>query len=798
VRHTLRTFRREAGFAAFAVLMLAIGIGANTAVFSIADTVLVKPLPFRDPGRLVWVANTGKGGGLSAVTSRTSNLRDWRRLNHSFTDLGAYFAFFDYGGYTLTGLGEPERLVGVGVTRTFLDVLGVQPAPGRNFVDEECVWNGRPAVILTYPFWQRRFGGDAAVVGRSLTLNGVASVVVGVLPASFDFASIFSPGSRIDLLRPFPVSDETDRQGNTLATVGRLKPGVSVAQAQEDLDRINAQLKREDPGRWGLGAAVTPLRAQVSGRFRRALILLMCGVGAVLLIACANLSNLLLARSVSRRKEMAMRSALGASRGRLVRQMLTESFVLALAGAALGTLLAWALVRAVAGTTAISIPLLATVALDWRALAFTAAAAAATGLIFGLVPALQVSRRGDLEALNDAGRGTSEGRARASIRSALMVAEMAMACMLIVGAGLLLRSFVTLLDVDLGFDAGHAAKWRIDPGRRYAQVEDRRVFYQRLVERVEGLPGVTAVGMTDALPFGRNRSWTIQARGETYGPGQVPTAFPRLVDPGYLGAMRIALVAGRGFTPFDTSDTEPVMVVNQTLARQLWPGRDAVGQVALIGRSEWHVVGVVADVHHGSLEQQSGLEMYMPIAQQTDFGSLELVVRSTVPPASLAPGLRAALHDLDPAVPLGEFTTLQGLVDQAVSPRRFLLQVFGAFALAALALAALGIYGVVAYSVRQRQQEFGIRMALGASGPRVQASVLGRTLALALAGVAIGAAGALALGRAVASLLYGVQPTDPATFAAVAALLTAVAVLAAYVPARRASRVDLAEVLRSA
>jgi ABC-type antimicrobial peptide transport system permease subunit len=262
--------------------------------------------------------------------------------------------------------------------------------------------------------------------------------------------------------------------------------------------------------------------------------------------------------------------------------------------------------------------------------------------------------------------------------------------------------------------------------------------------------------------------------------------------------MRIALVAGRGFTPFDTSDTEPVMVVNQTLARQLWPGRDAVGQVALIGRSEWHVVGVVADVHHGSLEQQSGLEMYMPIAQQTDFGSLELVVRSTVPPASLAPGLRAALHDLDPAVPLGEFTTLQGLVDQAVSPRRFLLQVFGAFALAALALAALGIYGVVAYSVRQRQQEFGIRMALGASGPRVLASVLGRTLALALAGVAIGAAGALALGRAVASLLYGVQPRDPATFAAVAALLTAVAVLAAYVPARRASRVDLAEVLRSA
>ena len=688
--------------------------------------------------------------------------------------------------------------MGVGVTRTFLDVLGVQPAPGRNFVDEECVWNGRPAVILTYAFWQRRFGGDPAVVGRSLTLNGQASVVVGVLPASFDFASIFSPGSRIDILTPFPVSDETDRYGNTLATVGRLKPGASVAQAQEDLDGINEQLKREDPGRWGLGAAVTPLRAQVSGRFRRALVVLMCGVGAVLLIACANLSNLLLARSVSRRKEMAMRSALGASRGRLIRQMLTESLMLSLTGAALGTLLAWALVRAVAGTTAISIPLLATVALDGRALAFTAAAAAATGLLFGLVPALQVSRRGDPEALNDAGRGTSEGRARTSIRGALMVAEMAMACMLIVGAGLLLRSFVTLVDVDLGFDAGHAAKWRIDPGQRYGQVEDRRVFYTQLAQRVEGLPGVTAVGLTDSLPLGRNRSWSIQARGETYAQGQVPVAFPRLVDPGYLGAMRIAIVAGRGFSPFDTSDTERVMVVNQTLARRLWPGRDAVGQVVLVGPGEWHVVGVAADVRQGSLEQETGPEMYMPIAQQTDWNSLELIVRSTVPPASLAAGVRAALHDLDPAVPVGGFTTLQDLVDQAVSPRRFLLQVFGAFALAALALAALGIYGVVSYSVRQREQEFGIRMALGASGPRVLAGVLGRTLALALTGVAIGAAGALALASAVASLLYGVEATDPATFVVVATLLTVVAVLAAYVPARRASRVDLAEVLRSA
>jgi predicted permease len=799
VRYSLRTLRRDMGFGLFALMILALGIGANTAVFSIAQALLLRPLPFHEPERLVWVANTGKTGGLSSVTSRTSNLRDWRRMNQSFADLGGYFAFFDYGGYTLSGAGEPERLVGVGVTQTFLPVLGIQPAIGRNFVDEECLWNGRRAALLTHAFWERRFASNPSIVGQPLTINNEPTTVVGVLPASFDFASIFSPGSKIDLVMPFAVSDETDRWGNTLSIVGRLKPGATVADAQRELDVINQQLRQADPKRWGLGAAVSPMQEKITGRFRRAVIVLVCAVGAVLLIACTNLSNLLLARATARRQEMAVRSAIGATRSRLVRQMLTESVLLSAGGAVLGILVAVALTRAVASTSAISIPMLHSVGIDRTALAFTMLVASVTGLLFGIVPALQSSGRGDHDALKDAARGSSEGRRGTLVRSALMISEVALACMLVVGAGLLLRSFLTLLDVELGFQPDRTAAWRIETARPFETPADRLAYHERLIRRVEAVPGVESVGATDTLPLGRNRSWTAGARGVIYKQGETPIVFPRLVDSGYRRTLKIPLIAGRDFTNHDSVTTEKVIMINETMARKLWPGRDALGQIAWVGgRDEWRVVGIVANVRHSSLEQDAESEVYIPVKQHSGWGSLDLVVRSRAGSSALASSVRAALRDEDPALPLSEPQTLDEIVERAVSPRRFILQLLGAFAVAAVVLAALGIYGVVSYSVGQRMQEFGIRMALGASNSDVLLRVMSKTLLLTLAGVLLGLLGSLALSKAIGSLLYGITPTDPITFAAMALVLSGVALAAGYVPARRAARVDLASVLRSA
>jgi predicted permease len=797
VRYAFRTLGREPGFFAVAVLIIGLGIGATTAMFSVLNPILLQQLPFREPERLVRVSNTGSGG-LSSVTSRASNLRDWRRLNESFEDLAGYFAFFDYGSYNLIGQGEPERLVGVGVTQNFLDLLGVQPQLGRNFVDEECIWNGRPAALLTHSLWERRFASDPAIVGQSITLNDKPTLVVGVLPASFDFGGVFSPGSRIDMLTPFPVADETDRWGNTLAVIGRLKPGVTIGNAQAELDLINARLQREDESRWGLGAAVSGLQEHITGRFRQALLVLAGAVGLVLLIACTNLSNLLLSRAASRRKEVAIRSALGAGRYRLIRQMLTESLVLSSCGAVLGIGIAFAVTRAVAATSAISIPLLHAVQVDAAALGFTLMVAVSTGLLFGIVPALQISGAKEHEALRDSTRGSSEGAGHAWIRSSLVVSEVALACVLLVGAGLLLRSFMTLLDVDLGFQPEHAVAWRVDVGGRFQdRVEQRQAFYERLVAAFKAVPGVESVGLTDTLPLGRNRGWGIRAKGVDYPKGG-PGSLPRMVDDGYIEAMRIPLIAGRNFNEHDTRTSEPVMIINEAAARTVWPGQDPIGQIALVGGNrEWRIIGVVQNVRHSSLEEEAGNEMYMNIRQQQDWGAIDAVVRTKLPLESLAPGIRAALRSLDPTLPTGDFQTLGQIVDRAVSPRRFILLLLAAFTAVALFLASLGIYGVVSYSVSQRTQEIGIRMALGASAGSVRWRVLNKTLTLASIGIAIGAAGSFAVARLLGSLLYGVAPTDPLTFAAMMVVLTLIALLAGYVPARRASRIEPMSVLRS-
>jgi predicted permease len=796
LNYTFRNLGRSPGFLAVSVLIVGLGVGATTAIFSVVNAILLRPLPFHEPERLVWVANTSEGIGLSGVTSRASNLRDWRELSRSFESLTGYFAFFDYSSFVLTGGGEPERLVGVGVAQNFLHVLGVRPQLGRSFVDEECVWNGRPAVILTHGFWQRRYGGDPGVVGTSIVLNDQPTAVVGVLPASFDFASIFTPASRVDFLNPFPIADETDRWGNTLAVIGRLAPGRSVSEAQAELDLVNRQLKEADPGRWGLGARVSGLQEHITHRFRRPLVVLACAVGVVLLIVCANLSSLLLARASSRTKEMAIRSALGASRSRLVRQLLTESLVLSVCGGVLGVMLAYGLTRAVAGTQAFDVPLLRSVTVDGAALLFALAVALVTGLLFGVVPALQTSTVRPQEALADASRGSSETATRTRSREALVVAEVAMACVLVVGAGLLLRSFVTLLHVDLGFRPEGVVAWRIEMGNR--DRDTRIAFLDRLLEHVRSVPGVESVGLSDALPLGRNRSWSVAARGEVYADGEQPIAFPRMVDSGYLETMGIRLVSGRHFTPRDAEGVERAIIVNETLARRLWPGRDPLGQVVLLGYEDWHVVGVAGDVRHGALEEQAGFEMYMPIRQQGDWGSPDLVVRSTLSPESVVGSVRTALREVDPSLPTAEFRTLESVVDRAVTPRRFILMLLGGFAWVALVLAAVGIYGVVSYSVSQRAHEIGIRLALGASPGDVQAQVLAKTLKLTALGMVVGSLGAIAASRLMSPLLYGIGANDPLTLVATVLVLALIAALAGYLPALRASRTDPAAVLRSA
>ncbi len=797
LRYTLRTLRRDVGFCAVAVLILGLGIGANTAIFSVVNAVLIRSLPFRDPARLVWIANTGTIG-LSGATTRIANFEDWKKSSQSFEDLAAYFAFFGEGDQVLTSQGEPERLGGVGVSENFFSLLGVQPQLGRLFTSEECKWNGPKAVLLSHGLWRRRFASDPRIVGQTVTLNDKPVSVVGVMPRSFDFASIFSPNAKLDLYTPFPIAPETDRWGNTLAVVGRLKAGVSVQSAQAEMEVVNQQLHAAHPERgtsWG--ARLTGLQDYIGGRLRRALIVLACAVGVVMLIVCSNLSNLLLARAASRQKEIAVRAALGAGRLRLIRQMLTESFVLSCCGAILGVLLAYAATRAFASLPNLSIPLLHYVEIDGTTLGFTLLVTLITGLVFGLAPALQISGFDLHEALKDTSRGSSQGRRHGWVRSSLVVTEVALACVLLVGAGLLIRSFLRVLDVDLGFQPEHAAALRVDPGPGVSTRTQKNAYFDEVIRRVEAVPGIESAGLTDALPLGRNRSWGLRAKGQTYLPGQGPVAFVRIVSEGYLKAMRIPLRAGRDFTPRDSDFNESVIIINETLARTLWPGQDPIGRKILgVSRTEATVVGVAGDVRHLALEREAGPEMYLPI-RYGGWASVDLVVRTKLPPASLASSVRAALRPINPSLPTGEFRTLDQLVDRAVSPRRFVVWLLGGFAFLALILSSLGIFGVISYSVNQRTQEIGIRMALGASPRSVQLGIIRQTMSLVSVGIILGGAAAWALARLLGALLYGVEPGDPVTFLTMTLALMSAAIAAGYLPARRASTVDPMSALRS-
>jgi predicted permease len=797
VRYAVRTLWRDAGFAAFAILIVGLGVGASCTIFSVVNTLLIRPLPFRDAGRLVWMANHEDAtGDMSAKTTQVDYLLDYRGKNESFEDLAAYFAFYGVGDAKVVGNGEPERLTSVPVSQNFFSLLGVEPEIGRQFSADECKWNGPRAVMLSHGLWERRFASDPKIVGSALPFDGGPATVVGVLPASFDFGTIFAPGSRIDIFEPFPLTPETNRWGNTLAIVGRLKPGVTLGKAQAEATILGKRFEQQHPKENDFDPKLFGLAEHVSGRLRPTLVVLACAVGVVMMIVCANLSNLLLARGATRQKETAIRAALGAGRGRLIGQMLTESLVLSCCGAVLGLLLAFAGTRVLAHLTTVSIPLLEKVRIDGSVLWFTLVAAVLTGLIFGLVPALQVRDLKLHDTLKDSNRGSSQGRGHAWIRGALVVSEIGLACVLLVGAGLLIRSFLRVLDVNLGFRPERAAALRIDPNSSYKTQEQRNAYFTEALHRVMDVPGIEAAGLSDALPLGHNRSWGIAAKGAVYTPQDYPGGFPRMVSDGYFRAMGIPLRAGREFTERDTQGALNVIIVNETLAKNLWPGQDPIGKIMRADDPERVVVGVVGDVHHMALEEGAGNEFYIPIRQTQDYGTVDLVVRTSMPTAELASRLREALRPIERNLPTANLRTLQTLVDRAVSPRRFLVWLLGGFAGFALALASLGIYAVISYSVSQRTQEIGIRMALGASAEALQKSILLQTLGLAGIGMIVGVLASWALARTLSGLLFGVTSSDPVTFVGMLAILTGVAAIAGFLPARRASRIDPMAALR--
>jgi len=802
IRYALRTLRKDRSFTIVAVLILALGVAANTAVFSVVNTVLLRPLPFPDAQQLTWLAsgkslNAGllKAAGLSGVTYTVSAYEEFRRHNHSYQSVTSYNPFFGNSEYTLTGLGEPEPVAGVMVAGNFFQTLGVQPALGRLFLPEECQKGGRPAVLLSDAFWRRQFAGDSTIVGQAITLSKQSVTVVGVLPSSFDFGSIFSPGLKIDVYVP-AIMDNLRDWGNTLALVGRLKPGVSVAQAQAEADVLFPRLKAAHP-EWEMdySSTIIGLKDFVSGKLRRSLIVLWCAVGLILLIVCVNLSNLLVARATARSKEFAMRTALGAGRARLFRQLLTESLALSTAGALFGLGLTFAITAYLAHQASIALPLLNSVRVDAAALSWILLITVATTLLFGFVPGLKLSVGNIQDALKDSGQGMSVGSKYERLRSLMAISEVALACVLLMGAGLLLRSFLNVLDVDLGFQPSRAGAIKIDYDDGNSRTR-RGAVLQEILRHIDSIPGVETAGIADMLPLGRNRSWSLAVKGKSYRKGEILAATARIVTPSYLSAMGMHLREGRDFTWRDSSKSQPVAIVNQSAARRFWPGEDPVGRILVVEGADTLVIGVISDVREDSLEIPAGPEMYLPETQADPEGA-ELVVRTKLPPEALASSVLKTLRSLNPGQPASEFRPLQTIIERSVSPRRFFVVLVTSFAAFGLALASLGIYGVISYSVTRQTQEIGIRMALGATAPQVQFGVIARALRLTLAGIALGIIGSFAAAKWIASLLFGTTPTDPATFGGIVLLLGAVALVAGYLPARRASRIDPTIALRS-
>ncbi|HEV8043086.1 MAG TPA: ABC transporter permease [Bryobacteraceae bacterium] len=799
LRYTFRTLKQNPGFTAFAILIIGVGVGASSTMFSVTNTLLLQPLPLHDSRRLVWMYNLSDDG-VSEWSTQVGHFLDLREQNQSFTDLAAYFAFSQPGDAKITGEGETERVSSLMVSQNFFPMLDVRPVLGRTFTADECHWNAPGTAVMSYGLWKRRYASDIHILGQEIIVNGSAVTIVGVAPSSFDFGTVFAPGNHVDLFQPMPLTQETNSWGNTLAIIGRLRPGATIQSARAEFWILANHLQKQHPERNTLRPVLMPLEEHVTGRLRRALLVLAWAVGIVMLIVCANVANLQLARSATRQKEMAIRVALGAGRRRLIRQMLTESITLSCCGALLGVILAFAGTRMLASLSAFKIPLLSTVRMDAASLGFCLVIAIVTGLLFGLAPALQVPSISVHDTLKDSSRASTGTKRHIWIRSALVVSEIVFACVLLVGAGLLSRSFLNVLDVNLGFQPERAAALRIDPGARYASRAQRMTYFSQVLNRVRSLPGVSAAGVTDVLPLAGDRSWDIQAKGKPFVLGHDPEGFIRIISEGYFQAMGIPLQAGRAFSAADTQFSEPVAVINETAARTLWPAQNAVGQIVLsdgMGRPGRRVVGIVSDVRHRALEQNSGCELYFPISQWDESSAEYLVIRTPLPPPALASSIRAALHPIAPELSTNEFKTLQELVDTAVSPRRFVVLLLAGFSGFALILAALGIYAVISYSVNQRSAELGIRMALGASPSELRASIMLQTLRLAALGMLIGGITSWILARSLNSLLFGVTITDPPTFAGMLITLAAVAALAGYFPSLRVSRIDPIAALRA-
>jgi predicted permease len=797
--YTFRTLLRDKSFTIVSVLILALGIGANIAVFSVVNTILIRPLPFRDSPQVLWMAPAASKCGFSCETYTADAYDEFREQNHTFQDVAGYFAFSSSDNIKLTGLGQPKPATGITVTGNFFQTLGVEPVAGRLFAEEEARQGARPVALLANAFWKSQYAADPAIVGKSIDMDGKPVTVVGVLPQNFDFGSVFSPGTKVDLFTPAVLDDMRD-WGNILALVGRTKPGVTIAQAQADADIVTPRLYFNPKYPDSLGAykkrpmQLMTVKEYISGKLRPPLIVLWCAVGMTLLIVCVNLANLMLARSATRTKEFALRLALGAGRIRLLRQLLTESMVLSCAGAALGLALAYAITSFLAHQGSIALPMLSSICVDGVALGWSVLIAVSAAMLFGTVPGLRASSNNVQDALKDSGQGMSEGRGHERMRSLLVISEVALACVLLVGAGLLLRSFLHVLDVDLGFEPSHASAISVDYNADTP--EKRGAIFQQILHEISSIPGVERVGIVDYLPLERNRSWdSPRIKGKHYEPGELPGAFVYMITPGYLDAMGMRL-HGRDFTWADGAKSEPVVILNQSAAKALFPGQDAVGRMIFMNGSDRRVIGAIDDVHEANVEGKPGWQVYFSAMQEGPVGA-ELVVRSKLPPDALAGSVMTKLRQLNPSQPAAEFRTIQTIVDHAVSPRRFFVLLVVSFAVFGVILAALGIYGVISYSVTQRTQEIGIRMALGATVERVQMGVLGKTIRLALIGIAAGTAASFVVAKGIAALLFGTAPSDPVTFAGMILVLGVVALIAGYLPARRASRIDPMVALRN-
>ncbi|HEV2149547.1 MAG TPA: ABC transporter permease [Longimicrobiaceae bacterium] len=783
LRYAARMLLRTPGFAAVAVLTLALGIGINTTIFSVVNAILIRPLPHVDTERLVALREEslrdGQGGSVSPA-----NLADWQAQSASFQDIAAYH---DRQVVMRAGRGDPERIEAEAVTVNLFPLLGARPALGRLFLPEEAEPGRNRVVLLSDHMWRNRFEADPQILGKTVQLNGVAHTVVGVMGPRFGF-----PDNQ-PLWVPIVPSALADQRGERyLRVVGRLRPGVTLEQARAEMGALARRLEEQHPEtNAGMGVRLIDFDEAWVGEIRPALLVMLAAVGMVLLIACANVAGLFLARAAARRKEIAVRVALGAGRGRLVRQLLTESSLVALMGGALGVLLAhWGLALILASFP-FQPPLWMVFDIDANVLLFTLLLSLGTGVLFGLAPALRATRPDLQDTLKDGGRGSTAGARQGRMQGALVVAELALAMVLLVGAMLMVRSFLRLQGVDPGFDTAQVLTLRlVTGGDRYAEPAARMELYRQVVERVKALPGVEGAGTVSFLPLsGMSVTSGLSVEGVDLPADQRPAAEVRGISPDYFRVLRVPLLRGRSLTPEEADGDRPVVVVNRALAERFWPGEDAVGRRVRVGGPWLTVVGVAEDVRMGGLDEKPTAQVYVPYSAEAR-GYASLLVRTHGDPAAATAAVRRAVHAVDPSVVVDEAFTMREVVHRSLWQRRLFGGLFTSFAAIALLLAVSGVYAVIAYSVSQRTHEFGVRMALGARPGRILGMVVRQGAVLTVIGVGIGALGAFAVTRVMGSLLYGVAPTDPVTFAAVTVILASATVLASWIPARRATRVD--------